>query len=230
MNHLIRYEINRLMSQKITKNILFIIMLFSIVFVSVWIWAFTGAMKDYIKGEALFAEEQYIRAITYFDRAMHWYTPFNPYVKRSAECLWEISKKAEKSGDYILARIAIESIRNSYYGSRSFYTPGKKWIIKCEQRISSIIRNHDDKIFLNSSLDSKEQSDYLIATVYNDPDIFWTIVLEIGLFGWIVATIGFIYFVVNKGIKPDIYIYKHWFWISVVCICYGIWILGMIRA
>lgn len=230
MRHLIINEINRLASHKVIKNILYITLLLLILFVSVWIRAFIGSMKEYCKAKDLYAEGQYIRAVTYFDRTLHWYTPFNPYVERSAESLWEISERAEKTGDYILARIAIESIRNSFYGSRSFYTPGKKWIEKSEKRISDIFNNHDDRLFTDSGTDTKLQSDYLIATVYNDPYLFWTIVLEIGLFGWIGATIGFINFVVSKGIKPDTYFYKRWFWISIAGVSYTIWILGMIKA
>jgi hypothetical protein len=220
---------NKLLSYKITRNFLLVVALLFIVFISIWVRAFTGSMKDYLKGRDLLVEAQDVQAVTYFDRAMHWYTPFNPYVERSAEYLWKISEKAEKTGDYILAKIAVESIRSSFYGSRSFYTPGKNWIAKCDERISSIVQNYDDKIFSDSSINSKLQSDYVIATVYNDPDIFWTIILEIGLFGWIGATIGFIHFCISKEIKPDTFIFKHWFWISIACICYGLWISGMIK-
>jgi hypothetical protein len=61
-----------------------------------WARVFYGAMEDYNKGEALLEENQTIRAITYFDRSLHWYAPLNPYVERAAKRLWDIGEKAEK--------------------------------------------------------------------------------------------------------------------------------------
>jgi hypothetical protein len=53
-----------------------------------WVRVFYGSMQDYKTGETLLRENQTIRAITYFDRSLHWYAPLNPYVERSAKRLW----------------------------------------------------------------------------------------------------------------------------------------------
>jgi len=71
-------------------------------------------MQDYDTGETLLKGNEIIRAITYFDRSLHWYAPVNPYLERAATRLWEIGEQAEKAGDKRLALIAYESIRTGF--------------------------------------------------------------------------------------------------------------------
>ena len=143
------------------------------------------------QGEAHFTANQYIKAITFFDRSIHWYTPFNPYVRKSAERLWEISKDAQKRGDIRLALIATRTIRRGFIAERSFYTPGRDWIEKCDLRIYELLKLDQDR---KGDLKGEKID---IDTVLKDPqvrgpDILWTIVLLAGLLGWIGSAIGFI--------------------------------------
>jgi hypothetical protein len=93
-----------------------------------WARVFYGSMKDYETGETLLKQSEIIRAITYFDRSLHWYAPVNPYLEKAATRLWEIGEQAEKAGDKRLALIAYESIRNGFYGVTYFVTFGTHWI------------------------------------------------------------------------------------------------------
>ncbi len=221
---------NHWMNHKFKKRLFTVFFIGIIILFSLWIRAYAGAMKDYRRAESFANEKQYIKAVTYFDRAMHWYTPFNPYVEQSAEHLWGISLRAEKDGDYILAGIAVESIRNSYYSSRSFYSPGKNWIVKCDERTGYILQNYGSSVFTGGNIVSDTINDEKKAVKYNDPDLFWTIILELGLFGWISSTICFIWFCLRNDKKTDRFFYRAFFWVPVICLNYGIWILGMIAA
>ena len=100
-----------------------------------WARVFYGSMKDYETGETLLKENQIIRAITYFDRSLHWYAPINPYLEKAATRLWEIGERAEKDKDIRLALIAYESIRNSFYGTRHVFTPGEDWVQRAESKV-----------------------------------------------------------------------------------------------
>jgi hypothetical protein len=75
-------------------------------------------MQDYGTQGTFLKENQIIRAISYFDRSLHWYAPLNPYVQKSAQRLWEIGDRAERDGDLKLAFIAFSTIRSGFYGSR----------------------------------------------------------------------------------------------------------------
>ena len=111
-----------------------ILCLVAIGLMMVWVRAFYGSMQAYQQGEVYLEEKQYVRAVTFFDRSIHWYTPFNPYVRKSAERLWGIGEHAEKEGDVQLALIAYRTIRRGFYGASHFITPGMAWINKASGR------------------------------------------------------------------------------------------------
>ena len=76
------------------RTILAGVALLVIFLLMVWARVFYGSMQACREGEIHFQKAQYIKAITFFDRSMHWYTLFNPYVRKSAERPWEISQDA----------------------------------------------------------------------------------------------------------------------------------------
>ena len=222
--------LKKLISYKLTMDIVLIFLLLVIMFFAIWTRALIGSKKNFVEAEKYFNEQQYIKAITFFDRSMHWYIPFNPYIDKSAESLWEISEQAEQINDERLHLFAIETIKNSFYSSRSFYTPGTEWIKRCDDKIQNIIKNKNEEIFkVKDEIESQDKTDKQVI-VYNDPDILWTIVLEIGLFGWIGAVLGFIFYYLRPYLKTRKYIHNYWFWILVAAVSYSIWIIGLIKA
>ena len=179
-----------------------------------WGRVFYGSMQDYKTGEALLKENQIIRAITYFDRSLHWYAPVNPYVERSVKRLWEIGERAEREKDTRLARIAYESIRNGFYGASHVFRPGQDWIQRAESKIHAL-----------SALQGRGGP----APSKKDPqpDVLWSVVVVIGLVGWIGSLVGFGSCVFrnkegSKGVTR-----KSILWIVASAMCFGLWILGM---
>ena len=179
-----------------------------------WVRVFYGSMQDYKTGETLLKENQTIRAITYFDRSLHWYAPLNPYVERSAKRLWEIGERAEQEKDTRLALIAYESIRNGFYGASHLFTPGKDWIGRAENKI------HD--------LYSPEGRTEIHASKKNPhPDALWSAIVVISFIGWVGSLAGFARWVLGKDKGPGRL--QHWavLWISLGVFFFGLWILGM---
>ncbi|MBW1740165.1 MAG: hypothetical protein JRJ42_03400 [Deltaproteobacteria bacterium] len=196
-----------------------------VVLAMVWARAFYGSKQAYQEGEAYFKKHQYIKAITFFDRSIHWYTPFNPYVRQSAQRLWEIGVQAEQEGDIRLALIAIRTIRRGFFSARSFYTPGKDWISKCDTKITSLMA----KELEGQSL--KEKVAVPCAGRKNpEPDIFWTLILEVGFLGWIGSVIGFLMHALTRGDPPQLKSRPAILWGIMVIIFYTLWIIGMMRA
>jgi len=208
-------------------TILFVLILLT--FSAIWTRAFIGSIQNFKEGKEYFNDQQYIKAITFFDRSMHWYTPFNPYIERSAEYLSKISEQADQINDDQLSLIALETIRNSFYSSRSFYSPGANWIKRCDDEILNITKDQNENRFKTGDENDDKDKVYRQDIVYNDPAIFWTIVLEIGLFGWIGAVIGIIFFCLEPPLKTDKFTHTYWFWILFACISYSLWIIGMIK-
>ncbi len=120
------------------KNNYAIIAVASIMSAMVVAKAYYRSAKEFNMGEDALKKQEFNMAITHFERSIHWYTPFNKYVSGSAERLWEIGEIAEKKGDPSLALLAYRSLRSSFYAVRSFYTPHKEWINKCDEKILTL--------------------------------------------------------------------------------------------
>lgn len=86
---------------------------------------------------AVAAEERGDRlaALSGYESAIRFHTPFSPLVDRSAARLWEMAERARTSGDPEFALIVYRDLRSSFYAARSLYVPGMDWIRRCDTRI-----------------------------------------------------------------------------------------------
>lgn len=211
------------------KIVCIIFCLIFIFLMMVWSRAYYGSMKAYQKGETLLGEEKYIKAITFFDRSIHWYTPFNPYIQRSAERLWEIGTLAEQKGDIYLALIAFRTIRRGFHAASGFYAPGKNWIKKCELKINELlIVKKGEKKTRGDFMPSAEKLSEIQKS--KTPGIFWSIIVEVGFFGWIGSVIGFIIFALASNKEGKKSYLSGFRWIALGSVFYFLWIVGMMRA
>jgi hypothetical protein len=194
-----------------------------------WVRAFYGSMKAYRTGEELLEQKQFIRAITYFDRSIHWYTPFNPYVEKSARRLWEIGEQAKKDRDIKMALIAFRAIRGGFYSASHFITPGKNWIEKSETMIVALsseeVKNGAGSKGMEKSEETKTWNDK-----GSSPDVFWTVVLEVGLLGWVGSLFGFIFAKWGPRKSSGKSLYKMLAWTGSALGFFVIWIVGMMKA
>ena len=182
-----------------------------------------GNREKYLK------ERQYIKAITFFDRSIHWYTPFNPYVWNSAERLWEISEYGEQQGDIKLALIACRTVRGGFYAASHFVVPGKKWIERCESKIDQLVKIEEKTEEKAVSIESEKKL-LLQSQKTKTPDVFWSIILEIGFFGWVLSAIGFILFAMGRQKEKNYSKVPTFLWVGFILIFFGLWIAGMMKA
>ena len=191
-----------------------------VVIILVWVRAFYGSMQAYKEAERYLEKDEYIRSITFFDRSIHWYTPFNPYIAKSAQRLWEICLQAEQRGDIQLSLIAARTIRRGFLGARSFYVPGKDWIRRCDEKVASLTAG--------SMNGSKHLSPS--AQKVSEPDVLWVLLLEVGLFGWIGSVIGFLIYGLAPTRTPKLRSKPAIIWGVLIIIFYALWIAGMVRS
>jgi hypothetical protein len=194
-----------------------------------WVRAFYGSMKAYRTGEEMLEQKQLIRAITYFDRSIHWYTPFNPYVERSARRLWEIGERAKKDGDIKMALIAFRAIRGGFYSASHFATPGKDWIEKSETMITALVLK-EEKDGAGSKAMQKSEEIKVRNEKGSSPDVFWTVVLEVGFMGWVGSLFGFIFVKWGPRKGSEKLLYKTLAPIASAVVFFAIWIIGMMKA
>ena len=194
-----------------------------------WARAFYGSMQAYHEGEVHLKAHRYVKAITFFDRSLHWFAPFNPYVLRSAQRLWEIGGQAEKNDDIRLALIAFRTIRGGFLAARSFYTPGKAWIRRCDVRIRKLTRL--DQANRGSSVSPRgPENDIGPHEKAKDLSTFWSIILEMGFLGWLGSCLGLIMFACRGNRKAKILASPALGWAVLALMSFALWIIGMVKA
>jgi len=151
-------------------------------------------------------------------------------VTNSIQALWEIGTNAENQGDSDLALDAFQSITSSLYSTRSFYTPHQEWIAKCEDRIAAIRAKQEEVRSPNQGIpfEKRKEEALKILRMKTAPDVFWSMMVEVGFLGWIGCVIGFILrvFIGNKGFNSK----RAVFWGVLIIFFYALWIAAMLRA
>lgn len=226
MTHFLPY----MLRSKNFKMMLAGIAVLAVFLLMVWARVFYGSMQDFREGVLYLQKGEYIKAVTFFDRSMHWYAPINPHVHQSAERLWEIGEDARKRGDIRLALIAVGTIRRGFVAARSFYQPGGDWIEKCDRRILALQELARSKNKGDSFDESPGNGSMLEDPQVRGPDIFWSIVLLAGLLGWIGSAIALILTRLQTSHKNRVLNVSNFKWIGIWMVCFMTWVVGMIRA
>ena len=186
--------------------------------------------SHFMAAEEYYTEANWKLAIREYDTAMHFYTPWSPYIEKSARKLWQIGEMFENQDRLDWANIAYSSIRSSFYSSRSLYTPGKLWINKCDEKIADLnvkmlIKEGSLKL---EEADAEKRKHLYVMKVDRAPDPFWSILLEIGFFGWV----GSVLFIIFKGFSDNGKIHKKFALYSVLSflLSFTIWVVASLNA
>jgi hypothetical protein len=95
---------------------------------------------QYNRGEKALLARDHINAIAGFESAIHMYTPFSPYVERSANRLWIIGRDMESRGETEKALIAYRALRSAFYSTHGLTRPGMSWITLCDAKIKLLAK------------------------------------------------------------------------------------------
>ena len=171
------------------------------------------------------------QAITHFERAIHYYAPGSPWVASSVEALRAIGEAAEREGNRELALSAFRTLRSSLYAVRSTYTPFAGMIPRCNEKIAELVA-HDPAYrarFPELSPEGLKARVTSNLTRNEAPDVFWSLVVELGFFGWVGGTIGFILRVLH-GTRETFSARRAIFWGGLVVAGYALWVVGLMKA
>jgi hypothetical protein len=161
--------------------------------VSLIIWgkAFYLQYDHYRTAEQYHADSQWKLAIREYGLAMHMYTPWSPYVEKAAQRLWQIGETHEKEGRPDWAIIAYSTLRSSLHASRSFYTPGKEWIEKCNARIARLSAGSAQSGEQEPTKAQEHERALLLSALRADgaPTTGWSLLASSSLLGWIGAIV-----------------------------------------
>ncbi|MBC8284728.1 MAG: hypothetical protein H8E32_13010 [Nitrospinae bacterium] len=167
-------------------------------------------------------------AITHFERAIQWYIPGSATATLAAENLWEIALQYESKNLTEEALKTCRLLRGAFFSTRSFWTPGKKWINRCNEKIAHWMASKPGSTNLNS-LSFENHKVKILEKLQADrpPSTLGGLLTEIGFFGWVTCAVLFLFKAVTPtaGLNPrPTIIYS-----TAFLIFYGIWILGMFK-
>jgi hypothetical protein len=160
------------------------------------------SQKNYFDAEKKLEQNKTHGAVYHFQAAAAWTCPFNPYVKKSHDRMWQIGRKAELGGDRGLALEAYRAIRTSIMGSRSFYTPEVETLRAVNERISIILaaQSHAPE-FKQTGEDELRRLHYAKLSDSMQPDPLWVLALLLGVLMWTGAVAYFVFSGMGPGLK-----------------------------
>ncbi len=202
-----------------------VVLFFSLIYLKV----FLSSRHEFKVAEVAEAKGNTRKAIKHYERAILWYLPVGGYVTPSAKRLWEIGESLEET-DMELALIAYRSLRSAFYATRSFYTPGGLWIARTDQKIADLVALAPPVFEKDKKMSQGERRDEALAVLKRPmrPYAGWSIILEVGFWGWITGTLFFIFRAFNTEHKLNMR--RGLFWGGIVIFFYSLWIIGMMNA
>ncbi len=185
-----------------------------------------NASQDFALGEEAYTHGKYKIAIMQYERAIKWYTPFSKVVRLAVERLWQLGTEAEARGEVSLALEAYQTLRSSLYAVQSFYIPYQNWIPKSEERIAPLLAR--TKAAQESGEDELAQDTARFAMQLQrhvGPHLGWSILVELGFLGWVGATVGLIWYVVDEA--GNFARRQGLLWGSLMAVFFALWLIGM---
>ena len=207
-------------------NILNILAGFAILTLLMILKIYLNGNKEFSQAEELFSKNNYTQATTHYERAIQWHIPGSSTPALAAEKLWNISLFYESKNLTDEALKTCRLLRGAFYSTRSFFTPGEKWINLCNEKIAHWMANKPD-LTNKMPLSFESLKSRFLKNLQADrpPSTFGGILTEVGFFGWVACAALFLIKAITPtaGLKPKpAIIYSTAFFLF-----YAIWIFGM---
>ena len=185
-----------------------------------------NAAQDFALAEESYTHGQYKAAITHYGRTIKWYTPWSNVVRLAVERLWQLGTEAEARGEIALALEAYQTLRSSLYAVQSFYVPYQSWIPKSEAHIAPLLarikagaEHNEDKLAQDTARFAMQLQRHV------GPHLGWSILVAIGFLGWVGATIGLIWYVMDE--EGNLVRRQGLLWGCLIAVFFALWLIGM---
>jgi hypothetical protein len=186
----------------------------------------SSAKQEFAIGEEAYTRGAYEVAITHYERAIKWYTPFSKTVRHAVEHLWQLGTEAEMRGDWHLALTAYQSLRASLYAVQSLYIPYYNWIPKTEERIAPLLAKIKAGEEPNTEKLGQDTARFAMQLQQHvGPYLGWSILVEVGFLGWVGTTVGLIWYVTDEA--GNFARRRGLLWGSLIVVFFALWLLGM---
>jgi hypothetical protein len=213
----------------IFQNALLVLGSVIVVLAMLGVKASLSARQAWRQAEAAYQNGAPQEAITYYERAIKWYTPLSPWVRRAVERLWDIGTQAEAGDDVSLALQAYQGLRSSLYAVQSFYLPYRHWIPKSDAKIAALMARTTQTEGQDSGKLAQETARFTQMLQRDTAShMGWTVLTEVGFLAWVGASVGFLWYAVGD--------HGGWrwrqglLWGSGIIVGFTVWTVGMLLA
>ena len=184
--------------------------------------------NEFLLAEDHLAKNELSKAVNHYERALRWFLPFSRTPNRAAEKLWEIAQNQQTQNQNIEALKTYRILRSAFYSVRSIYTPGKKWIHLCNEKIAHLMAFIESQERPGITFLEKKSEYMDLMETDRPPFTFPSIMSAIGFFGWVSSILLFIF----KALSRQGHLKKRpaILFVSTFLLFYNIWIWGMFNA
>lgn len=191
---------------------------------------YLNASAELRQAEENYANRLFAEAATHYERSIRWFLPGLSAPDRAAEGLWKTASFYESQGDAENALAAYRRLRGAFYSARSFFTPGQKWIDRCNDKIAALMAggppfSEADK---SKSFEQRKSEVFSVLAAERPPFLRWALLAEAGFFGWVACALLFI----AKAVTPSGHVRSRpaLFWSAALAAFYALWLWGMANA
>lgn len=215
------------MTQTVYKIPVILLTAFAVLILCTLMKIFINASEELQKAEQFLAENKVEEAVTHYERAIEWFIPWMDGPEKAAQGLWKIAGQYETGNDLEAAVTVYRRLRGAFFSTRSFFTPGKPWIGRCNEKIAGImaVQPPTSRTERSKTREQRKAEALTLLSAEKSPLPQWALAGEVGFFGWIVCALLFIFKGMTPGgklkVRPAAACGAGFF------VFYGLWILGM---
>lgn len=169
------------------------------------------------------------KALDHYERVIHWHVPFLSLSDDAAEKMWAYALNYEKQGNIEKALNTYRILRGAFYAARSFYTPGKDWILRCNEKIADLMASKTaySKAEQKKSYEERKEEYLKLLSREKPPHPEWALLTEASFVGWVFCAFTFIF----KGFTATGAFQNRsaMRWAGGWLVCYGVWVWGLFR-
>ena len=185
---------------------------------------YLSAKSELRTAEIFLAQKDFISAATYFERPIRWHMPLPGFQDRAARGMWTTAQNLESANDVENALNAYRSLRGAFFSLRSIVTLGKEWIDRCNEKIAYLMARKSSPS-PDDSLEKKKSDILQLLKVEKPPSLPWSIMGEIGFFGWTLCAFMFIASSITK--TGQLKFKQAGIWSGGFLIFYFLWVAGL---
>jgi hypothetical protein len=178
------------------------------------------------RAEAFMAANERKLALREYDTALHFHWPGSPWTGSAARRLWELGEVFENEGRIEEARAAYGAVRSSFYACRSFYTPGRGWIERSDEKLASLAAA---LLVADGTLPPEEagpERERFLKVFRADraPSVPWSVLAGAAFLGWCSTALALALGAGRNGMRRRIT------GMALMGVFYALWVAGLFMA